>query len=143
MSNAASPAASPLSVQESGQGAGAARPRILVIDDTDDIRLFLVALLEDKYQVAAAASGAAGLQMALSDDRPEIILLDVMMPDMDGYQVMAKLGQDPRTADIPVIFLTALCSVEEEQRGLDLGAADYITKPISPPIFLSRVRLHL
>ena len=139
MGNPTTPAASP----PAGRSTETARPRILVIDDTDDIRLFLVALLEEKYEVAAAGSGAAGLQMAVSEDRPEIILLDVMMPDMDGYQVMAQLGQDPRTADIPVIFLTALCSVEEEQRGLDLGAADYITKPISPPIFLSRVRLHL
>ncbi|MEO7127460.1 MAG: response regulator, partial [Rhodoferax sp.] len=119
------------------------RPRVLVIEDTADIRYLLIALLEDRYEVIAAASGKAGLQMARSDTRPEIILLDVMMPDIDGYEVMASLGCDQRTADIPVIFLTALCSVEEEQRGLDLGATDYITKPISPPILLARVRLHL
>ena len=119
------------------------RPRILVVEDTADIRYFLTALLEDRYEVMAAASGETGLQLARSEQRPEIILLDVMMPDMDGYEVMERLGRDPRTADIPVIFLTALYSVEEEQRGLDLGATDYITKPISPPILLARVRLHL
>jgi len=119
------------------------RARILVVDDTADVRYFLVALLQDGYDVEAAESGEEGLQAALSDKRPEIILLDVMMPGMDGYEVMRRLARDPRTADIPVIFLTALSSVEEEQQGLDLGATDYITKPISPPVLLARVRLHL
>lgn len=119
------------------------RSRILVVDDTADIRYFLTTLLQDRYEVTAAASGEEGLQAALSDKRPEIILLDVMMPGMDGYEVMRRLARDPRTADIPVIFLTALGSVEEEQFGLDLGATDYITKPISPPVLLARVRLHL
>ncbi len=116
---------------------------VLVIDDTEDIRYFLTTLLERHYQVLAAESGRAGLALATSDSVPELILLDVMMPEMDGYEVMKRLRNDPRTADIPVIFLTALSSVEEEQRGLDLGATDYIAKPISPPILLARVRLHL
>jgi len=119
------------------------RSRILVVDDTEDIRYFLATLLQDKYEVIAAASGEACLQAATADKRPEIILLDVVMPGMDGYEVMQRLARDARTADIPVIFLTALSSVEEEQRGLDLGATDYITKPISPPVLLARVRLHL
>jgi adenylate cyclase len=121
----------------------ARRSRILVVDDTADIRYFLLTLLQDRYEVLAAASGEEGLQVAMSDKRPEIILLDVMMPGMDGYEVMRRLAREPRTADIPVIFLTALSSVEEEQLGLDLGATDYITKPISPPVLLARVRLHL
>ncbi|MGC1174053.1 adenylate/guanylate cyclase domain-containing protein [Polaromonas sp.] len=119
------------------------RPRILVVEDTDDIRYLLVALLQDSYEVMAAAAGEAGLQMARSAKRPDLILLDVMMPDMDGYEVLAELGRDPRTADIPVIFLTALGSVDEERRGLDLGATDYVAKPISPPILLARLKLHL
>jgi adenylate cyclase len=119
------------------------RSRILVVDDTEDIRYFLATLLQDKYEVIAAASGEACLRAAIADKRPEIILLDVVMPGMDGYEVMSRLANDARTADIPVIFLTALSSVEEEQRGLDLGATDYITKPISPPVLLARVRLHL
>lgn len=119
------------------------RSRILIVDDTEDIRYFLATLLQDRYEVIAAASGESCLQAAIAEKRPEIILLDVVMPGMDGYEVMSRLANDPRTADIPVIFLTALSSVEEEQRGLDLGATDYITKPISPPVLLARVRLHL
>ncbi|ABE46352.1 adenylate/guanylate cyclase domain-containing protein [Polaromonas sp. JS666] len=119
------------------------RSRVLIVEDTADIRYFLETLLKDQYEVAAASAGETGLQMATGEPRPEIILLDVMMPDMDGYEVMRQLAKDPRTAEIPVIFLTALGSVADEQKGLDLGATDYITKPISPPILLARVRLHL
>lgn len=121
----------------------ATRSRILLIEDSDDIRFFLNSLLADAHEVMAAASGQQGLDMALSTTRPDLILLDVLMPDMDGYEVMDRLRQHSRTADIPVIFLTALSSVEEEQRGLDMGATDYIFKPISPPILLARVKLHL
>ncbi|WP_372826990.1 adenylate/guanylate cyclase domain-containing protein [Polaromonas sp.] len=118
-------------------------PRILVIEDSEDIRYLLDALLRIHYEVMLAASGDAGLALARSAQRPDIILLDVMMPVMDGYEVLKRLGGDARTADIPVIFLTALGSVEEEHRGLDLGATDYVTKPISPPVLLARVKLHL
>lgn len=129
-------------LQEAGGSAPRRRPCILVVEDSDDIRYLLTALLEDFYDVKVAAAGAAGLEMAKSQ-RPDIILLDVMMPDMDGYEVLGQLGRDPRTADIPVIFLTALGSVEEEHRGLELGATDYVAKPISPPILLARLKLHL
>ena len=121
----------------------APRSRILVIEDSEDIRYLLDALLRERYEVMLAASGDAGLALAASPQRPDIILLDVMMPDMDGYEVLRRLGGDTRTADIPVIFLTALGSVEEEHRGLDLGATDYVTKPISPPVLLARLKLHL
>ena len=97
----------------------ACRSRILVIEDSEDIRYLLTALLEDKYDVLAAAAGEAGLRLAMQEPRPDIILLDVMMPEMDVYEVLGKLGRDTRTADIPVIFLTALGSVDEEHRGLD------------------------
>lgn len=119
------------------------RSRILVIEDSEDIRYLLDALLRERYEVMLAASGDAGLALAASPQRPDIILLDVLMPDMDGYEVLQRLGRDTRTADIPVIFLTALGSVEEEHRGLDLGATDYVTKPISPPVLLARLKLHL
>lgn len=128
---------------ETGGQPQASRPCILVIEDSEDIRYLLTALLQDRYDVMAADSGGTGLQMAMSDRRADIILLDVMMPDMDGYEVLRRLGRDPRTLDIPVIFLTALGSAEEEQRGLDLGATDYVAKPISPPILLARLKLHL
>ncbi len=119
------------------------RHRILVIEDSEDIRYLLTALLQDSYEVMVAAAGEAGLDMARAAGRPDIILLDVVMPDMDGYEVLARLGRDPRTADIPVIFLTALGSEDEEHRGLDLGATDYVTKPISPRVLLARLKLHL
>ncbi len=119
------------------------KPNILVVDDTADNLFLMSALLEETYEVTTAENGATALAMAQSDSPPELILLDIMMPEMDGYEVMRRLRANISTAGIPVIFLTALTSVEEEQFGLDLGAVDYITKPISPPIVLARVNTHL
>jgi class 3 adenylate cyclase len=119
------------------------KARILVVDDTPDNLYLMTALLEDAYELSTASGGAQALEMARSANPPELILLDIMMPDMDGYEVMRRLRQDPATANIPVIFLTALTSIEEEQFGLDLGAVDYITKPISPPVVIARVHSHL
>jgi adenylate cyclase len=119
------------------------KPRILVVDDTPDNLYLMSALLEDEYEVSTAESGALALEIAQSDAPPQLILLDIMMPEMDGYEVMRRLRQNPATSSIPVIFLTALTSIEEEQFGLDLGAVDYITKPISPPVVLARVKTHL
>ncbi len=117
--------------------------KVLVVDDTPDNLFLMSALLEDAYEVATASSGAEALEAAQSASPPELILLDIMMPEMDGYEVMRRLRQNAATAGIPVIFLTALTSIEEEQFGLDLGAVDYITKPISPPVVLARVNTHL
>jgi adenylate cyclase len=121
----------------------ARKAKILVVDDTPDNLYLMTALLEDEYELSTAGSGAEALQAAQSDNPPELILLDIMMPEMDGYEVMRRLRQNPVTTGIPVIFLTALTSIEEEQFGLDLGAIDYITKPISPPVVIARVRAHL
>ena len=121
----------------------ASKARLLVVDDTPDNLYLMSALLEDKYEVATAEGGAQALEIAQSDAPPELILLDIMMPEMDGYEVMRRLRQSPATSSIPVIFLTALTSIEEEQFGLDLGAVDYITKPISPPVVMARVHAHL
>ena len=117
--------------------------KILVVDDTSDNLFLMSALLEDEYEVATASTGQEALQIAQSDEPPELILLDIMMPGMDGYEVLRRLRKDRATASVPVIFLTALSSIEEEQFGLDLGAVDYITKPISPPVVLARVHVHL
>ena len=121
---------------------GTARATVLVVDDTPDNLFLMSALLEDQYTVRTAANGAEALD-AVAADPPQLILLDIMMPGMDGYEVLRRLRANPETASIPVIFLTALSSIEEEQFGLDLGAADYIAKPISPPIVLARVHAHL
>ncbi len=119
------------------------KARILVVDDTPDNLYLMSALLEDEYDVVTAESGTAALEIAASAEPPELVLLDIMMPEMDGYEVMRRLRQNRLTTGIPVIFLTALTSIEEEQFGLDLGAVDYITKPISPPVVLARVKAHL
>ncbi|MBA2673840.1 adenylate/guanylate cyclase domain-containing protein [Ramlibacter sp.] len=119
------------------------KARILVVDDTPDNLYLMSALLEDEYDVVTAESGKAALEIAASAEPPELVLLDIMMPEMDGYEVMRRLRQNRATTGIPVIFLTALTSIEEEQYGLDLGAVDYITKPISPPVVLARVKAHL
>jgi putative two-component system response regulator len=116
---------------------------VLVIDDTQDNLTLISEVLRDRYRVKVALSGARGLNLAKAATPPDLILLDIMMADMDGYEVLRRLQTDPNTRDIPVIFLTAMSAKEDEKLGLDLGAVDYITKPISPPIVQARVRTHL
>ncbi|MDP3275042.1 MAG: two-component system response regulator [Deltaproteobacteria bacterium] len=118
-------------------------PIILVVDDTPDNLLMMSDLLADQYKVKVANCGERALQIARSASPPDLILLDIMMPEMDGYEVCRQLQRDPKTAKIPVIFLTARSEVEDEERGLELGAVDYITKPISPPIVMARVKSQL
>jgi putative two-component system response regulator len=116
---------------------------ILVVDDTPANLSLMTGLLRDEYKVKAAIDGEKALRIARAQPAPDLILLDIMMPGMDGYEVCRQLKADPVTGDIPVIFLTAKSGVEDERMGLDLGAVDYITKPISPPIVMARVRNHL
>ena len=116
---------------------------LLIVDDATENLSVLSELLRPHYRVLAATSGEGALRVAVSLPRPDLILLDVMMPGMDGYTVLAKLRDNPATCDIPVIFLTALAAAKEEERGLLLGAADYITKPLSPTVVLARVRTQL
>lgn len=117
---------------------------ILIVDDIPENLEVLGALLQRAgYQVKAASSGQAALKYAAQTPRPELMLLDVMMPEMDGYQVLKTLKSDPVIRDIPVIFLTALGDARDEEYGLALGAADYITKPIQPAVVLARVRTQL
>ncbi|MBF0399150.1 MAG: two-component system response regulator [Magnetococcales bacterium] len=116
---------------------------LLVVDDTPENIDVLSGILRGRYKVKAALSGEKALRIAASDPRPDMILLDVMMPEMDGYEVCRRLKDNPATAHIPVIFVTAKIAVEDERRGLELGAVDYITKPVSPPIVEIRVRTHL
>jgi putative two-component system response regulator len=119
------------------------RATVLVVDDTPDNLSLMSALLKNSYKVKVANHGDKALRIAASATPPDLILLDVMMPDIDGYEVCRRLKASPRTRDIPVVFLTARSEVEDEQKGLALGAVDYITKPISPPILMARVATQL
>ena len=121
-----------------------AESTLLIVDDVPENLAVLGELLSSAhYRVRAATSGRAALNYAAQDPRPELILLDVMMPEMDGFEVLGRLQASPVTRDIPVIFLTALSEARDEERGLELGAADYVTKPIQPAVVLARVRTQL
>jgi len=121
---------------------GEAKQTVLVVDDTPENIDIIVGLLKDIYKVKAAPSGERALAV-IAKKLPDLILLDIMMPVMDGYEVCEKLKKNNETKDIPIIFLTAKTDIADEVKGLDLGAVDYITKPISPPVVLSRVKTHL
>jgi putative two-component system response regulator len=116
---------------------------LLIVDDSPSNLSVLGGVLAPCYGVRAATSGERALRIAHGEPQPDLILLDIMMPDMDGYAVLEALRTDQRTADIPVIFVTALDSIVDEEKGLVLGASDYITKPFHPAIVLARVRAHL
>ncbi|HSC78884.1 MAG TPA: two-component system response regulator [Chitinolyticbacter sp.] len=116
---------------------------ILIVDDTPENLILMSNLLKDLYRVKVTNSGEKALGLVLGGTPPDLILLDIMMPGMSGYEVAQALKADPKSCDIPIIFLTAMATEESETRGLELGAADYITKPISPPIVLARVETQL
>ena len=116
---------------------------ILVVDDTKDNLTVIGELLEPYYRVRLAISGERALRVAQLEPRPDLILLDVMMPKMDGYEVLWRLRATPSTRNIPVIFVTAMNAMEDEEKGLKLGAVDYVAKPIRPAILLARVATHL
>ena len=122
---------------------GVVKPTILVVDDTPDNLSLMRELLRKDYQVQLANGGERALKLAAMQPQPDLILLDIMMPVMDGYEVCRRLKADAATRDIPVVFLTAKVDVEDENRGLELGAVDYITKPIRTTVVLARVKLHL
>ncbi|EIC23564.1 hybrid sensor histidine kinase/response regulator [Thiorhodovibrio frisius] len=119
------------------------RPTVLIVDDTPENLDILVAALSGRYSVAAARDGERALKVARRQPPPAIILLDIMMPGIDGYEVCRQLKADAATRDIPVLFLTALADVDSETKGLELGAVDYIHKPISVPLVQVRVATHL
>ncbi len=116
---------------------------ILIVDDISDNIDVLSSVLRSQYKVKAALNGERALKISTGDSQPDMILLDIMMPEMDGYEVCRRLKENPATAKIPVIFVTAKNQEADEKRGLGLGAVDYITKPISPPLVLARVHTHL
>jgi putative two-component system response regulator len=119
------------------------RQTVMVVDDTPANLVLMNDLLQEQYTVKVASSGARALKIANGVKPPDLILLDIMMPEQDGYEVCRQLKSNPATRGIPVIFLTARTEEHDEEMGLELGAVDYITKPISPAIVLSRVKTHL
>lgn len=125
------------------QGSAAPRARILIVDDAQENLHALMNILRDDYAIIAATNGEKALELARRQPPPDLVLLDVRMPDMDGYEVLATLKTDPTTSLIPVIFVTALAEAADEARGLALGAADYITKPVNPGLIKTRVATQL
>lgn len=119
------------------------RQTVLVADDIVENLMVLDEILHGDYNVRVATSGQKCLDIAQSETPPDLILLDVMMPGMDGFQVCENLKRDGRTCDIPVIFVTAMGEVDDEAHGLALGAVDYILKPVSPAVVKARVKTHL
>lgn len=116
---------------------------VLVVDDTPENLTLISSLLKDLYTVKVANSGEKALKYLENGQAPDLILLDIMMPGLSGYEVIKKIKENPKTHDIPVIFLTAMASMEDEEKGLKMGASDYITKPISPSIMLARIKTQL
>jgi putative two-component system response regulator len=132
-----------MNIAATGHPGNKDKPTILIVDDTPDNIMLLSRLLKDRYNTKVANNGSLALQIAQATPGLDLILLDVMMPGLDGYETCRQLKANPVTADIPVIFLTAKNQVEDEAMGLSLGAVDYIAKPISPPILFARVATQL
>lgn len=119
------------------------KARILIVDDNPANLDILSNLLSPEYRVNVATNGNDALRIALSDEPPDLVLLDIIMPDIDGYQVCATMKANEQTRPIPIIFVTAMNDMENEEKGLRLGAVDYITKPFNPSIIIARVKTHL
>jgi len=119
------------------------KPKILIADDVPANIRILWEIIKDDYEVSVTTSGAEAVEIARSESPPDLILLDIMMPEIDGYEVCRILKADENTRSIPIIFITAMTREEDETKGLDLGAVDYITKPFRPAIVKARIRVHL
>ena len=116
---------------------------VLVVDDISENIDVMIGILENDYVVKMALDGAKALEIASKEPQPDIILLDIMMPGMNGYEVCTKLKQDVSTSNIPVIFVTGVDDLKGELKGFEVGGMDYITKPVIPEIVLARVKTHL
>ena len=115
---------------------------VLIVDDAETNIDILLEILGEDYDVAVAMDGESALEL-VEDEPPDLILLDIMMPGMDGFEVCDRLKNNPKTADIPIIFLSALTETGEKQKGLDLGAVDFITKPLDAAVIRDKVKQHL
>ena len=123
--------------------APAAKPVILAVDDSSDLLALMARALAADYQVLTAEDGASGIKLALGKPRPDLVLLDVEMPGMNGFEVCKMLKANHLTADIPVIFLTGKTEKQAEVEGLQLGAVDYVTKPINSAELMAKMRTYL
>ncbi len=120
------------------------KQKILIVDDSTQNIKVLNQILKSDYVITVATNGESALSRLDSpDDLPDIILLDIIMPGLDGYEVCRKIKANSNTCDIPVIFITAKDEIEDEEKGFNVGAVDYITKPVSPAIVRARVKTHL
>ncbi len=119
------------------------RATILVVDDMPENLEVLIGALSDDYRIKAAKNGEQAIKATLTGTRPDLILLDVIMPQMDGYETCKRLKANPLTENIPIIFVTARDKAEDEMYGFEIGAEDYVIKPISPPALKARVKTHL
>jgi CheY-like chemotaxis protein len=119
------------------------KPKVLIVDDTPENIQVLMGTLKDQYAIVAAINGEKALKMAVADPQPDVILLDIMMPGMDGFEVCRRLKADTATRDIPVIFLSALDDTDNKVKGFTVGAVDYISKPFQPEEVRVRVNTHL
>ncbi|MFC0168739.1 response regulator [Pseudoduganella danionis] len=118
------------------------RKTVLIVDDTPDNITLLAGLLKDQYNTKVATSGATALQIVASS-QVDLILLDIMMPEMDGYETCRRLKADPASSAIPVIFLTAKSQPEDEALGRSVGAVEFLRKPVSPPVLFGHVAANL
>jgi len=125
------------------QLAPSAQKLILIVDDTPTNIGAISGALKDLYKTKIATNGQKALALAGAEEKPDLILLDILMPEMDGYEVCTRLKADPATRDIPVIFLTGQTGAEDETRGFEVGAVDYVHKPFSPAVVKARVRSHI
>ena len=125
------------------QPAPVAQKLILIVDDTPTNIGVISGALKDTYKTKIATNGEKALALASAEEKPDLILLDIVMPGMDGYEVCSRLKSDPTTSEIPVIFLTGQTGAEDETRGFEVGAVDYVHKPFSPAVVRARVRSHI
>ncbi|UUY08143.1 hybrid sensor histidine kinase/response regulator [Pseudomonas sp. J452] len=137
---AASPEAPGAAAERSEQPREKQRPTLLVVDDIPDNLMLISGLFKDEFRVRIAHNGQKALDICTSDDPPDLLLLDIMMPDMDGFQVAEQLREHPTACNLPLIFITAMTDAESRQKGLELGAVDFVTKPIDPALLQLRVR---
>lgn len=119
------------------------KPKVMIVDDVVENLKVLIELLKDDYQLIPLKSGKIALEKLDQDPLPDLLLLDIVMPEMDGYELCARIKNNPRTAEIPIIFITAVSEVMDDAKAFELGAVDYVTKPFNPLTVKARACTHI